>query len=496
MNSDPKPKFLAYRDVEWTPEIDSLLGTDTDSNLGLRFGIAPRSIGTRRRKLGIRYEREQESDIKWTKKAESLLGTKTDTQLAEQLNCKPYWVRKRRAALGIPAYVIPETPISRPGSEKRRLKLSPGRIASLGKSSDVFLAKRWGVVASTVTIARNKLGIPPHTASKEIDWTKKMLGLLGEVPDGTVARDYDISPTSVKIKRVEMKIRPFGKTEMDAEPELPEELIKLIGKVPDKQLSDQFRVKRVDIRLYRAFHNIPLADYKPQPRHIWKANELELLGTLSDGAVARMTNIPRTQVTHHRRKLGIAPYNRKGVVRWTKDRLEQLGKKSDQELARTWEIPQREVTKKRTSLGIRSCKQSKRLWTKAELELLGQKLDSELARELGISPTMVKNKRGELGLPAFKSSELFRWKPSQIQRLGKVPDDELAVELGVSYQFVAAKRTELGIPALRRSSLRWTKAVMQRMGQESDPAIAKDLGCSSALVAQKRRELGIEAFGG
>jgi hypothetical protein len=492
--SKPKPKFLTYREVEWTPEIDAALGMATDSELGLRFGIAPRSIAVRRRNLGIRSERSQGSDIKWTKQREKLLGTMPDTQLAKQFGIEVYWVRAKRVELGIEAYVTEPNP--KTSGPKKRLNLTPARIASLGKSSDSFLASRWGVTGSTVTHARQRLGIPPFIANQEIEWTKNMLDLLGEVPDGRIAREYEVSPVSVKIKRIELKILPFGKTEMDAEPELPKEMIPLIGSVPDKQLSDRFKIPRIQIRLYRAFRGIPLADYNPPTRHTWTEKELVLLGTMSDGAVARKLNIPVKQVTHHRRKLDIAPFDRKGKVRWTKDRIEQLGKTPDHELARNWKIPQREVTKKRESLSIAACKHNTRVWTKNELKLLGSKPDTEIALELGLSPTLVSKKRSELGVPPFKSSAPFDWKPSIVSRLGTIPDDELAMEIGVSYQFVAEKRTQLGIPALRRSSLKWTKAVIQRLGNEPDPGIARDLGCSIALVLLKRKELGIAAFQG
>jgi hypothetical protein len=98
-----------------------------------------------------------------------------------------------------------------------------------------------------------------------------MLDLLGEVPDGTLAREYEISPASVKIKRIEMGILPFGKMHMDPEPELPRRVIPLIGKVPDKCLSDQFNVARLKIRIYRALHKIPLADFKQPTLHDWTA---------------------------------------------------------------------------------------------------------------------------------------------------------------------------------------------------------------------------------
>lgn len=492
MKPSAKPKILAYREVEWTEEIDEAIGTASDSIIGRRFGISPRSILVRRRKLGLIYDRTKAEEVVWTKKMEKKLGTMPDTELAKLLKMSPYWVRKRRQELQIEAHLIPENPKS--VRKKGSLKLTPGRIASLGKSSDAFLARRWGVSAGTVTVARQKLGIEPHTHCQEIEWTKAMIHLLGEVPDGRIARDYKISDFAVKIKRIEMKILPFGKSEMDLEPDLPPDAIVLIGKIPDKHIADRFKISRASIRLYRAFHSIGLAEYIVPTMHTWKEKELELLGTMSDGALARKLNIPRVQVCHQRRRLDIAPFDRKGTIRWTKDIIDQLGQQPDQELARRWKIPQRDVTKKRESLGIAECKSAARHWSKKELKLLGTMLDTELAEQLGISATLVGKKRAELKIPALKSSGPFDWKPEMLKRLGQVPDDQLALEIGLSYQFVAEKRLELGLPAKRRSSLKWTDQIIKKMGKVSDAAIALELGCSTTLVQLKRNELGIAPF--
>ena len=286
MKPIPKPKLLAYRDVVWTDEIDQAIGTESDSIIGIRLGISPRSIQVRRRGLGQITERTNAEDVVWTKKMEKQLGTMPDTELAKLIGLSPYWVRKRRSELAIDAHVIPDNP----KSERKigKLNMTPARIASLGKSSDAFLAKRWGVAACTVTAHRQKLGIEPFQKIQDIDWTKNMLDLLGEIPDGRLARAYEVSATSVKLKRIEMKILPFGKSEMDSAPELPEEVIDLIGKIPDKHISDQYNVSRVNIRLYRALNDIPLADYVVPTAHDWQENETALLGTMSTPDNKRM----------------------------------------------------------------------------------------------------------------------------------------------------------------------------------------------------------------
>ena len=317
MTNTINTKLLAYRDVVWTKEIDDVIGTESDSTIGMRYGIAPSSIRARRIRLGRVVPQKSVNNIRWTKAMDRKLGTMPDTVYAKTYNIAVYWVRRRRSELDVAAYVNPETPKTKKTARKK-IVLTKGQIASLGKSSDVFLAKRWGVDPTRLTVLRNKLGIAPFQNCDAVDWTKQMLNMLGEVPDGRLAREYGISHNVVKLKRIEQGIFPFGKTEMDPVPEFPDEVIELIGKVPDKRIADQYSVSRNAIRLYRTIHKIELAEYIQPTEHEWTESQLALLGTMSDGNVARKIGIPREQVHHKRRTLGIAAFDRKATVRWTK----------------------------------------------------------------------------------------------------------------------------------------------------------------------------------
>ncbi len=489
--TDNSLKLRSYSQVVWTAEIDKAIGTDSDSAIGLRFGISPRAVRTRRKNLGRTYETSSDP-IKWTKTKVRLLGTMPDTELASKLDVKVYWIRQKRAELGIAAHVIPDLPES--SSAKEKTLVTPERIKLLGTVPDTVLAKRWGVTGGNVTRIRNSLAIPPFNENKPIEWTKGMLNLLGEISDNKLAKMYEVSNMTVKLKRIELDIPPFGKSEMDPLPEIPKHVIPWIGKIPDKQLSDQFKILRTHIRVYRALMKIDLAEYETPLDHEWTDQEEALLGTMSDGAVARKTQIPVCQVQHRRKSLGIAPFNRQGKVIWSKSRIERLGKEPDHLLSKEWRIPQSSVRKKREELGIRPCKRTARKWTRDEIKLLGTNFDTELAKQLGVSETLVCNKRKELNIPAFKQAGPFQWTQSMLKKLGKVPDDELAIEIGVSYQLVSQKRLELGIPCLRRSDLKWTKDIVDLLGRESDGAIAERLGCTVGLVRNKRMELLIAPY--
>ncbi|MBL8856108.1 MAG: hypothetical protein JNK57_19240 [Planctomycetaceae bacterium] len=483
-----------YVDVQWTAELDALIGTVPDRVVAERYGIAPRSVHQRRRKLQIKSKAVSRTAApRWTKKIDKLMGTMHDTDLAKQIGTTKYHVRSRREELGILPYVAPPLPPSEMAPRKK-LVLTQTQQRKLGTVPDTQLADQWGCTAGTVTRLRNQLGIAPFIEAKETEWTTGMLNLLGEIPDGTLAREYEVCPVAVKIKRIELGILPYGKKQMDPEPELPAHVIPLIGKMTDKQIADKFKVNRVRIRVYRALHKIPLADYSNPTHHDWTKDEESVLGTKSDGDVARQLNIPPMQVRHRRVVLGIPPFDRKEKVCWSAARVEQLGKMPDQYLARQWGYPQADVRSKRESLGIPPCRHKERPWTKAEIAKLGTMLDTELARELRISQTGVAKKREELGIPPFRSGGPYAWKAKELKRLGQIPDDELAMELGLSYQFVAAKRVELGISARRRSDLRWTKEVIKKMGVISDAQLAAELGCSTGLVKQKRQQLNIPPF--
>jgi hypothetical protein len=433
------------------------------------------------------------ASVEWTAEMDALLGTSFDTEVAKRIGTSKYHVRARRIELGISPFKLAPKPKSE-SPRKPKLVLTEAQKRKLGKVPDALLASRWGVSGGTVTRLRNSLGIAPFVENKEIEWTTGMLNLLGEISDRALAREYEMAQLGVKIKRIEMGILPFGKKHMDPEPELPRQVVRLIGKIPDKQISDKFKASRANIRIYRALHKIPPADYEPPSNHEWTSEDDALLGTISDGIVARRLKITTWQVHYRRIALGIAPFDRQVKVRWTAARVEQLGKKPDHLLAREWGYPQPTVREKREALGIAPCRLNARAWTKEEVAALGTVPDTVLARQLGLSQSAVAAKRRGLNIRPFKEAGPYDWKPQDLARLGKVPDQDLASELGLSLSFVAQKRKDLGIPVLRRSELRWTDDMIKKMGVVSDAKIAAELGCSVGLVQQKRNQLGIPSI--
>lgn len=82
----------------------------------------------------------------WTPQAESLLGTDTDATIAHKLGRTVCAVRERRRKLGIKAHRQP-------------FEWSVSRLRQLGKKPDAVLAAAWGCSRLTVWNMRQKLGI-------------------------------------------------------------------------------------------------------------------------------------------------------------------------------------------------------------------------------------------------------------------------------------------------------------------------------------------------
>lgn len=477
---------------DWPSRLEALLGKVPDAEIAQELGVSPRSVAARRRKMGIKSElaHTHTPAVKWKKRWDKLLGTMRDTELAEKLEVSRHQIRVRRLELRIPPYepaALPE-----PSSQTRPpVTLTAAQIRKLGCVPDAVLAERWNISAGVIRRHRIAHGIEPYQAGGEVDWTTGMLVLLGEVSDNLIAREYGISSLSVKIKRIQLGIFPHGKDQMDPEPDLPRRVLSQIGKVPDKQIADKFRVSRTHLRIYRVLHNIPQADYQPSPEHKWTAAETALFGTMRDSDLARKLQIPIQQIAHRRRMLGIPAFGRNTKIVWGKKQLKRLGQQPDRVLAFEWGWPQGVVRKKRDELGITACPSAGRIWIQEELEQLGTTLDTELAKKLGVSPSAVSNKRREWGIPPLKRTSRFEWKKEDLAKLGKVPDHELALELGLSYQYVGSKRSSLGIRAYCPGDERWTPEIIEKMGVMSDARIAKELGVSPSLVSAKRRELGI-----
>jgi hypothetical protein len=85
--------------IEWTPELEALLGTMSDGDLGIKLNVPIHVVRDRRETLGIRGWHT------WTKEEESLLGTMTDKEVADRVGCSVGAVRAKRKRLNITGYL-------------------------------------------------------------------------------------------------------------------------------------------------------------------------------------------------------------------------------------------------------------------------------------------------------------------------------------------------------------------------------------------------------
>jgi hypothetical protein len=322
----------------------------------------------------------------------------------------------------------------------------------------------------------------------------------------------------------------------------PERLLRLLGKLPDREIAERAGVHPGTVANERRRRKIPA--YSPHRPVEWTQERIALLGTASDRDVAAALGIGHRSVFHKRRVLGIPPF--KEPVReemasfhWTPQALALLGKASDRAVARRLGISATTVFHKRLALGIPSYKPPpKRItWTAEMLGRLGRVPDVEIAACFGIGKDSVAFKREELGIPPAehvghpirRSPELvellklpnpvlrkrygiskatalklrrefglrtpdsrnLRWTPERRAKLGKVPDAELAKEMGITPGAVSDKRRRLGIPPRVPYRAPWTAEEIALLGTLSDQEVAARIGKSREAVKAKRRALGV-----
>jgi DNA-binding transcriptional regulator YdaS (Cro superfamily) len=319
--------------------------------------------------------------------------------------------------------------------------------------------------------------------------------------------------------------------------EWTEELVALLGVLPDTAVAAQAGLDRQAVAAERRRRGIPPA----RPRRsatAWTEEMLALLGTDSDAAVARKFGIRPGSVTYKRHQLGIPPFNppphdQYRRFAWQPEYLAMLGKVSDRELAKALGLARASVTRKRQRLGIPPFQPALRPieWTLEMIGRLGRASDAKVAQELGISPTTVKQKRRALGIPATRET-LPVERSAEVAALLHLSNTEVRKRTDLNWATIQRLRAELGIeePSLPtpkassipardgdgstvgsraadpegpappagawRSSYRWRPEEIELLGTAPDSELAARLGRSAHAVKMKRRELAIPAFPG
>ncbi len=225
---------------------------------------------------------------------------------------------------------------------------------------------------------------------------------------------------------------------------LPKALLKKLGTVSDKSLSEEFGVSVYLIREERRRCGILAWQYFE-----WTPKKIAILGTMPDNQAAKIVGVTNSAAFSKRVSLGIPPFGKSRVVAqhlWRKPEINQLGKISDGILANKLGISESVVTSKRHSLGIASSGgtgKPRRPWTKSELAMLGKKSDTVISAATGRGRRHVRAKREALGIPATQRQKSIQWTKAIVQRMGSMTNKKLAEQLGVAEATVALHRRRL-----------------------------------------------------
>jgi hypothetical protein len=148
---DSSSKALAY---EWTPEMDGLLGTQSDGDLGKLFCFSRKTVGNRRELLGV--PRFIASSKCLPESAIALLGVEPNHVIAKRFGVSRHLVRRERERLDIPPH--PSGP--RPGQPSPRRKQLPQWVhEKMGTMPDYQLANLVGVSQWAIQSRRQAAGI-------------------------------------------------------------------------------------------------------------------------------------------------------------------------------------------------------------------------------------------------------------------------------------------------------------------------------------------------
>lgn len=354
----------------------------------------------------------------------SMLGKKTDRQIAAEFGISRFTVQAERYKLGIKNHRSPD------GS---RVQYDDEFIATLGKIPDFECAKKFGYSNSSVARIRKKLGIRPCKAPRK-----------------------PRQPRSIE-QKPRKPYKPRDPNKPRKKKEYPEELVNMLGKVPDKEIAKKFGYSSAGIALIRKNMGIPslCATRFPEEK---REEAMLLFGKLTDREIAEKLEIPIVSVAHFRRKLKIDPATYSPI------------KDADKNMI---------------------------------LDLLGRVSDLKIAKKTGYSTYTIKKFREQNNINPFKKSILERFPPNQrkklLSMLGKVHDRVIAEKFNIGNEAVRRIRQKMNVPALREEkSLQKTierdEYIKSLLGTMTDREVANKTGKSIQVIGKARRKLNIPAF--
>lgn len=410
------PAFRPHRRIRWSEEMLELLGRVRDSDVAEQYGIPKKSVYLKRTKLGIPAAF-----------ASGLMVVRTP-EIADLLRLPTLEVQ-RRSGLSVETIkrLRAELDISAPTLVRWRWDLEI--LARLGKEPDATLARDFGVPLSSVENKRRALGIPPFRPRRGSRPKRQPVGVSPE----DERTPSEVERTSARPRCV-----------------LTEELAARLGQIPDAKLAELAGVSAVTIVAERQRRGIEAFRLRRADIE-WTPEMIAQLGTAGDREVAQALGISQTCVRRKRARLGIRPFHilPRGPSRrfpWTAEDLALLGKLTDKEVAVRLGVTVTTVARRRQELGIPPSRPWANgiQWTEEMVELLGTATDAEVAMRYGISPYSVFRKRTRLGIPAFLQTRAVVRTP-ELTELLRLPTPEARRRTGLHRSTISQLRKELGI---------------------------------------------------
>jgi hypothetical protein len=179
----------------------------------------------------------------------------------------------------------------------------------------------------------------------------------------------------------------------------------------------------------------------------WTGEILQLLGKIPDRELSQRFGIARATVAKKRSRLGI-PAARRGLPRTR--RVIQLLSLPTREAARRLDLSPAQIAALRKQWSLPTPSRTEWRWTRKILARLGQEPDTRIARDTGIGFRTVRAKRESLGIAPFRVWQ--PWRPEEEALLGTCPDQEIAEQLGRSWKAVEFRRHQLGIRFRQRGA--------------------------------------------
>lgn len=142
-----------------------------------------------------------------------------------------------------------------------------------------------------------------------------------------------------------------------------QEELGLLGTMPDLTIATKLNKHPCSVYRMRARRGIPPYNHQPRP---WTLAEINLLGTMDDAVLAKKLHRSPKAVRSKRVRECIPKYNPSGQAhrntkyRWTKESLAKLGTAPDPEVATELGITKAAVFAKRKQLNIPAFGESKR----------------------------------------------------------------------------------------------------------------------------------------